>query len=296
MKKYVILLYLLIVALLNNPTKAIKAETQSQNLPVTIAILAKDKAHCLPFYLHCIEKQTWPKSKTLLYIRTNNNNDNTAQILKDWIEKVKTYYLKIYFDETDFDEQVQNFGQHEWNNIRFRVLGTIRNESVKWALENHSHYFVCDCDNFILPQTIENLIQTNLPIVSPLLKSKTNYSNYHSAIDQNGYFEFSPTYMPILNCKLKGLIQLPVVHCTYYVNYHVLKDIEYLDETLRHEYVIFSHNARKKNIRQYLDTREVYGYLTFAENSKDLTDELKSCNLFKKEFINFIENYKETKE
>ena len=45
---------------------------------VTIAILAKDKAHTLPLYLACIEAQTWPKKNTYLYIRTNNNNDETA--------------------------------------------------------------------------------------------------------------------------------------------------------------------------------------------------------------------------
>ena len=38
---------------------------------VTIAILAKDKAHTLPLYLACIENQTWPKCNTNLYIRTN---------------------------------------------------------------------------------------------------------------------------------------------------------------------------------------------------------------------------------
>ena len=69
--------------------------------PITIAILAKDMAHCLPLYLTCIEKQTWPKSKTYLYIRTNDNNDNTATNIKDWIEKVKDQYLGIYFDDSD---------------------------------------------------------------------------------------------------------------------------------------------------------------------------------------------------
>src|SRR5690349_2825571 len=68
---------------------------------VTIAILAKDKAHTLPLYLSCIENQTWPKDKTYLYIRTNNNNDETAVILKQWIDQVKDYYAKIYFDDED---------------------------------------------------------------------------------------------------------------------------------------------------------------------------------------------------
>lgn len=114
---------------------------------VTIAILAKDKAHILPLYLTCIENQTWPADKTYLYIRTNNNNDDTASILRHWVEKVHDRYACIYFDDSDVPEQVQNYGQHEWNAERFKVLGKIRQDSVHWAQEHNSHYFVVDCDN-----------------------------------------------------------------------------------------------------------------------------------------------------
>ena len=62
---------------------------------VTIAILAKDKAHVLNEYLSCIEKQTWPKDKTYLYVRTNNNNDETTEMLKEWLLKVKDQYLEV---------------------------------------------------------------------------------------------------------------------------------------------------------------------------------------------------------
>jgi hypothetical protein len=37
--------------------------------------------------------------------------------------------------------------------------------------------------------------------------------------------------------------------------------------------VIFSDTARKKAIPQYLDTTDVFGYVTFAENSTDLVKE-----------------------
>ena len=52
---------------------------------VTIAILAKNKGHSLPLYLKCILDQTFPKDKTYIYIRTNNNTDDTVQILKEWV-------------------------------------------------------------------------------------------------------------------------------------------------------------------------------------------------------------------
>ena len=42
---------------------------------------------CLPLYLELIENQTYPASKIKLYIRTNNNNDDTADILEEWVRK-----------------------------------------------------------------------------------------------------------------------------------------------------------------------------------------------------------------
>lgn len=247
--------------------------TNESERPLTIAILAKDKAHTLPLYLMCIEKQTFPKNRTYLYIRTNNNTDNTEHILRNWVERVKDQYLGIYFDASDVPERVQDFGQHEWNCTRFKVLGKIRQDSMDWAYVHDSHYFVVDCDNFIYPHTLESLISVNLPIIAPLLYSSNAYSNYHSKIDQNGYHLPCPHYLTILNRDIKGLIELPVVHCTYLVRYEYLPFMIYDDESYRYEYVIFSDNARKKGIPQYLDTRQVYGNLTLCETAEELSHE-----------------------
>jgi hypothetical protein len=244
---------------------------------VTIAILAKDKAHTLPLYLECLEAQTWPASNTYLYIRTNNNNDETAQILRDWIARVGEKYPKIYFDDADVAEQVQQFGQHEWNCTRFKVLGKIRQDSVDWARENNSHYFVADCDNFIYPETIEEMLKTNVPIVAPLLRcyeeEKHYYSNYHDALDSNGYYIPSVFYYDIIDQRVKGIIEVLLVHCTYFIRREVLDTVCYDDESWRYEYVIFSHSARRQNIPQYIDNRKIYGYVSFAENREDFEKE-----------------------
>ncbi len=242
---------------------------------VTIAILAKDKAHTLPMYLRCLEEQTWPAENTYLYIRTNNNTDNTAQVLRDWIDRVGNRYAKIYFDDSDVDVNVEQFGQHEWNYTRFKVLGDIRQASVDWAYEHNSHYFVADCDNLIFPETIESMFQTNLPIVAPLLRcySQKYYSNYHDIVDANGYYTPSVLYYDILDQKVMGIIEVDVVHCTYFIRHEVLDKMSYDDESARYEYVIFSDNARKHNIPQYIDNRTVYGYVSFAENDEEFKDE-----------------------
>ena len=241
--------------------------------PVTIAILAKNKSHTLGLFLECLKYQTFDKKNTYLYIRTNNNTDDTVQILQDWVAREGRQYKGIYFNSEDVPERVQDFGQHEWNQIRFKVLGRIRQESLDWAREHESHYFVVDCDNFIFPDTLTQLLSVNLPIVAPLLYSSNAYSNYHSHIDVNGYHLPCPHYLTILNRQVKGLIELPVVHCTYLIRYEYLHLMTYDDESYRYEYVIFSDNARKKGIPQYLDTRQVYGNLTLCENTLELVSE-----------------------
>ena len=55
------------------------------------------------------------KKQNFLYIRTNNNNDDTAKILKNWLEKVQSSYLGVYFDDKDVKKPVQNYKQYEWN-------------------------------------------------------------------------------------------------------------------------------------------------------------------------------------
>lgn len=242
---------------------------------ITIAILAKDKAHTLPFLLQCIENQTWPASKTYIYIRTNNNNDNTKQILEEWVQKVQDRYPKIYFNGDDVEQPVQQYGQHEWNCTRFKVLGKIRQDSLNWAYENNSHYFVVDCDNFIQPNTIQAMFNTQLPIVAPFLICSTwyGYSNYHAAVDASGYFASCDQYMHIYHRIAPGTFEVPVVHCCYFICHDVLPLISYDDNSYRYEYVIFSDSARKNNIPQYIDNREVYGYISFAENEEGLSQD-----------------------
>jgi Glycosyl transferase family 2 len=240
---------------------------------MTIAILAKDKAHTLPIYLQCLEQLDWPKERIYLYLRTNNNNDTTRATLDAWLKRVGGSYCGIYFDDSDVEVPVQNYGQHEWNGDRFRVLGQIRQASLAWAHAHQSHYFVADCDNFILPDTLAAIANTNLPIVAPLLHSKTAYSNYHAAIDQNGYYAECDIYHDLLSQRIRGLVEVPVIHCTYFIRHDVIPLLSYADDSGRHEYVIFSDSARKANIPQYLDTRRSYGRITFAETGAELDAE-----------------------
>ncbi len=240
---------------------------------VLLAILAKQKEEFLPLYLDCIEAIDYPKTSIFLYIRTNNNTDGTERILRAWVDRVGHLYGGVEFDAEDVEARVERFGAHEWNATRFRVLGRIRNISLRRALANHcDFYFVADVDNFIRPCTLRELVALNLPIVAPFLRSMapdSPYSNYHAEVDVNGYFSDCDQYLWILNRHVRGIFEVPVVHCAYLVRADVINILTYEDETNRHEYVVFSESARNNNVISYFDNRQLYGYIAFA-NGHDL--------------------------
>jgi GR25 family glycosyltransferase involved in LPS biosynthesis/glycosyltransferase involved in cell wall biosynthesis len=234
---------------------------------VMIAILAKQKAPALPLYLDCIAALDYPKSAITLYIRTNNNTDETELLLRDWVAKIGAHYAAVIFDAENVAAPVERFASHEWNAERFSVLGKIRNESLAQArAAGCAFYFVADCDNFIRPGTLRELVALNLPIVAPLLRTidpTRFYSNYHAEIDAQGYFQNCDQYQWILNRWIRGVLEVPVVHCTYLVRTDVSAALSYEDDTGRYEYVVFSDSARRAGIPQYIDNRQVYGYITF---------------------------------
>lgn len=243
---------------------------------VTIAILAKDKAHVLPLYLRLIESQTYPAARIKLYIRTNNNKDNTAAVLEQWIETVRDKYSEIYYDASDVEERVQDYGPHDWNPLKLSVLTRLRQESVEWAKARGTDYFVVDCDNFIISETLENLLHTGLPVIGPLLKNGdnllSNYANFHFVTDENGYYKYSNLYFEILYQSIKGLIEVEVIHCTYLVRSEVLNHATYIDGSGRYDYVIFSDALRKAGIPQYIDNRRDYGKLTFCNTEEEFKE------------------------
>jgi hypothetical protein len=251
-------------------------------MDIVIAILAKDKALELPFYLKCIYNQTYNKKNIHLYIRTNDNTDNTRELLVEFIDKYGHEYSSVYMDDTSVSESLKQYKQHEWNNERFTILGKIRQESVNYAKALRSHYFVADCDNFIVPSTLERLYSNkHLGVVSPMLKmypeknpytdSPYNngfYSNFHYEVDDNGYYKTHPYYYTIVDDSLKGIIRVECVHCSYFIPYQHLSKVCYDDSSGKYEYVIFSDSMRNNDIHQYIDNSISYGFLTLADTKE----------------------------
>lgn len=261
------------------------------NNPLVISVLAKNKEHILPTYLNCLLLQTAVNSDTIFYIRTNDNRDNTDQLLKDWYDKWKGKY-RMVFDDSSIDENLKNYDNHEWNAFRFKILGGIRQKSIEFAISQNADYFIADADNLISPSTISDIRSTGLPVVAPLLHpfdKHSMYSNFHTAVDQNGYFASDSIglYNNLLYQHIKGLVEVPVVHCTYFIQNSTLPFINYDDDSYRFEYVVFSDVLRKAGIPQYLDTRKIYGMISFSTDDSAFLSEQENNPNFK-EFIEYI--------
>ena len=245
---------------------------------ITIAILCKDKAHLLRYYLKSIYNLHYPKNLINLYIRTNDNKDKSAEILKKWISEIQYEYNEIYFDDSSVKESLKQYQPHDWNPERFSILGKIRQDSIKYAIEKQTDYFVMDCDNFVKSGTLMALVKSDKNAIAPFLRLIPNpnggiplYSNYHYTTTPDGYYKDSPEYDAVFNQMNPGIHKVDVIHCTYYLRNCILDKVNYFDKTKHHEYVIFSRNLRKAGVEQFLDNREVYGYLTFEDTEDEFS-------------------------
>lgn len=248
--------------------------TDDQPPLILVAILAKQKAAVLPLYLRCIYELDYRKDRIILWVRTNNNTDATAAILSNWLMAVRAEYADVFYDDSDVPERVQDMGVHEWGELRYRVLSRLRQESLNATLDQRcDYYFVADCDNWIRPETLRELVKLDLPIVAPLLRHSDGlraYSNLHYDVDANGYYRDTPTYHDVVWQHIRGVIEVGVVHCTYLVRADVIPRLTYDDGSRRwDEYVVFAHSARRAGVPQYFDNRRVYGYLNMDEDPRD---------------------------
>lgn len=258
---------------------------------VFIAILAKQKEKVLPLFLRSLHELDYPRKDIVLYIRTNNNTDRTREILEEWINEHADEYADVTYNPNNIEQNVEKYGVHEWNGERFRALAKIRQASIDECLKTDcDYYFVIDVDNFLFPETLNDLIEANKPIVAPLLRYAVAtdkypdtpedkervgehrcryYSNYHHMVDDYGSILNEPVYYQLLHRVdgYRGIWDVDCVHCTYLIKRKYLNKLTYLEDSDRWEYMVFSESARKARINQYLDNRKIYGILTLTENN-----------------------------
>ena len=235
------------------------AQGQVQSEPrvrVLLAILVVGTAHVSPFYLACIEALDYDKSDIVLYIDLSEATDQAQYSLRTWVERNRASYSAVVMVDT----RVSPDGG---TTIAQRSLG----KTEQYACD---YYFVVSLNNYIRPRTLKALVDARLPIVAPMLRQEDLtrlYSNYHEKADAAGYYKDSEEYQWLLSQRVRGLCLVDVVLGTYLVRGDCIVKLTYRDGTGRLEYVVFSHSARASGVPQYLDNREIYGYIGMTNNT-----------------------------
>lgn len=261
---------LLAICLYSNICLLVASE-EVNNKTVLLAMLARNKAHVLKKYLWCIDNLDYDKKLITVYVNTNNNTDKTKEVLETWMKKNADSYHRIIYENKDIENNPQT-NPHDWPVERFKILAGIRNRSLEVAKECRSdYYFVVDCDNFIAPCTLQDLVAKNKPIVAPLLRSipepGDEYVNFFYATTSDGFFKDHSEHHKIMRRTKTGTFKVGVVHCTYLIKADCLDKLNYLDDTDDFEFIVFSRNATKNNIDQYLCNEQEYGVqLHFHQN------------------------------
>ncbi len=265
------------------------------NNKILLVILVKDKEVILNDYLSCIYNLDYDKKDIFLYIKTNDNNDNSENILINFINNYKNEYYKIFFDNLPINEELKKYKPHEWNSFRFKILGKIRDDSIKFAYENKLNYFVVDADNLISPFTLKNLINSNVEVIAPMLNSNTIYSNFHENSNDKNYMNKNSEYMKILNKKKIGIIEVDLIHCTYLIKYSALEKMLnnkenklYDDDSGDYEFKIFNNSLKKYNIKRYIDNRYFYGIIPDWTEIKQKEIEIKENIYYGKFYLKYL--------
>ncbi|XP_065312553.1 procollagen galactosyltransferase 1-like [Gordionus sp. m RMFG-2023] len=163
------------------------------------------------------------------------------------------------------------------------------------------YIFYLDMDNFITnPDTLNFLIRTKLPLVSPMLTSG-HYSNFWGAMNEEGYYKRHDDYMPIVKREKKGCFKVPMIHSTYLIDLkkvfpgktnvnirkdsgdkHVIKNFLTFDPENFPSYnltlddiIIFAKSAQASKVDMHICNNETFGHLLEPLKSNAKLDDIK---------------------
>uniref|UniRef100_A0A3P9LS18 Collagen beta(1-O)galactosyltransferase 2 n=1 Tax=Oryzias latipes TaxID=8090 RepID=A0A3P9LS18_ORYLA len=249
----------------------VQPESPLQKPKVMIAILARNAAHSLPYYLGCIDRLEYPKDRIAIWAATDHNVDNTTAMLREWLKKAQQVY---HFVEWRPMEEPRSFtdewGPKHWPPSRFNHVMKLRQAALKAARERWADYILfADTDNLLTnPRVLDLLIAENLTLVAPMLESRSLYSNFWCGITPQGYYRRTPDYQPIREWKRVGCFRVPMVHSTFLVDLRRESSKELTFYPPHPDYswafddiMVFAFSARQADVQMFLCNREHYGFL-----------------------------------
>jgi len=253
-----------------------------EDATVLVSLLVRNKAHTLPYFLKLFEEMDYPKYRMALWIQTENNQDDSLEILQKWTASVEKSYHKIYkeFVPSDKDGPIQT----NWTAERFTHYIKLKEEALQKGREMWADYvWFLDSDALLTNnQTLKSMVSTNYPVVAPMLETQSMYSNYWCGMGDDFYYKRTEAYKPIRNREDLGCHRVILVHSCFLID---LRQSESLFLTFEPEkingyngptddIITLAISAFWNNVDVYVCNHEKYGFLTTPlEESQTMKDD-----------------------
>ncbi|MBN3299594.1 GT251 galactosyltransferase, partial [Amia calva] len=237
---------------------------------VLIALICRNSAHSLPYFLGTIDRLNFPKDRIAIWVATDHNSDNTTAILREWLIKVQSLYHYVEWrPQEDPQAYEDETGPKHWTNLRYEHVMKLRQAALDASREMWADYFlVVDCDNLLTnPDVLWKLITENKTVVAPMLESRAAYSNFWCGMTTQGYYKRTPAYMPIRKQERQGCFAVPMVHSTFLIDLRKEASRELAFYPPHPDYtwafddiIVFAFSARMADVQMFLCNRESYGF------------------------------------
>ncbi|XP_066581684.1 glycosyltransferase 25 family member [Prorops nasuta] len=276
--------YYLPVLLVSNFLVFSKCYENLKEPTVLISILIRNKAHVLPYFLHFLEQQDYPKHRISLWIRSDNNIDNTMEILEKWLQMVEKRYnsININLDKSSkgFDDETSI---SEWSHKRFSHVMKLREDALDHARKIWADYiWMLDADVLLTNNnTLQSIISKKKTVVAPMLKSDGMYSNFWAGMTYDFYYLRTDKYEPILFQEEVGCFDVPMIHSAVLIDLRRISSdyLTYKSSKLKNymgpedDIIIFALSALVAGISLNVCNEEEYGFIMIPLDSKETMEE-----------------------
>ncbi|XP_015221965.1 probable inactive glycosyltransferase 25 family member 3 isoform X2 [Lepisosteus oculatus] len=245
-------------------------ESKIQPPTVVVAIIARNAAHSLPYYLGAIERLSYPKDRISIWAATDHNIDNTTAILREWLTVMQKYYHYVEWRPMDNPTSYPGeMGPKHWTNGRYEYLMKLKQAALNFAKRRWADYILyCDTDNILTnPETLSLLVAENMSVVAPMLDSQTAYSNYWCGITPQGYYRRTAEYFPTKHRHRSGCFPVPMVHSTFLLDLRKegVKKLAFHPPHPDYSWpfddiIVFAFSCRV-SVQMYVCNKDRYGYL-----------------------------------
>ncbi|XP_062870204.1 probable inactive glycosyltransferase 25 family member 3 [Trichomycterus rosablanca] len=246
-------------------------ESEVQSPTLVIAIIARNTAHSLPYYLGALERLNYPKERISIWAATDHNIDNTTAILREWLTIMQQHYHYVEWrpmeKPTSFAGEL---GPKHWTNGRYEHVMKLKQAALNFAKKRWADYILfADTDNILTnPDTLNLLMAENKSVIAPMLDSQSAYSNYWCGITPQGYYRRTAEYFPTRNRHRTGCYPVPMVHSTMLLDLRKEGTKKLAFHPPHPDYswpfddiIVFAFSCRASEVQMYVCNKERYGYL-----------------------------------